>query len=239
MPKRQKRFKAKKQKVKLPEKPQPAWKKMAGIASNVADKIAVLPGTIGLVGKAIAGIKNLINVEDKYNDVSISGFVPATGVVTPLTLTAQGNTDQTRNGNSILSKRIDAQLSYTTGVTASSGTICRTMLILDKDNAEGTAPTISQILSPSSVFGFANLDNSDRFVKLTDDIHLVEPLDVGPSQKYFEIHKDLSDLHIKYDGANATQANATQNHLYLVQLSSTNTTPPLLSGQVRYKFYDN
>lgn len=232
-----KKKKMTKKKVKLPQPKLPAWKKMAGIASNVADAVSLLPGPVGIVGKAIAGIKNLINVEEKFLDTTISQNPDAsTGVVTPLTLIAQGATDQSRNGNSILSKRLDGKMAITVNSSATA-TLCRVMLVLDKDDGQGTAPTVAQILDTASVFAPNNLDNSDRFVKLFDETYNVD-ID-GPKIRYFEINKDLSDLHIKYDGANATQANATYNHIYLVTLSTEATNTPLVSGVIRYKFFDN
>lgn len=231
------RRQARGRKVKLPDVKQPAWKKMVGISTKVADKIARLKGPIGVVGKVLSGIGNMINVETKWSDTSISLEPTTTGIVTLLTGIAQGATDVTRNGNSILSKSIDVKLTVNQHVSTSY-TICRMMLIIDKENAQGTAPTLAQLLQNVTPQDFLNQDNTDRFVVLYSSLFIMRT-GTNSSVRTIEFHKNLSDLHIRYDGTAATQANATQNHLYLILLSSEDTNKPIFSGKIRYKFMDN
>lgn len=225
-------------KVRLPEVKQPRWKRMVGIGSRVADRLARLPGTVGLAGRVLSSLGNLINVEHKFKDTSVGNtFDNSTGVVLPLTLLAQGTTDSTRNGNSVLSTSIHCNLKVYMHASATLTNV-RIILFIDKQNAAGTAPTIAQLLQSTSPTAHLNMNNSDRFVILKSTQHAMV---IGTETRQFvwQWQKNLTDLHIKYDGTAADQASAAENHIYLAAISTEPTNTPTIEGDVRYRFVDN
>lgn len=230
-------YKKPQRKTRLPVKKQIPWKQMAGIASSAIDAAGSIPGPVGLVARGLSMVKKLVNVECKTNTVAPGALgVVSTGVVTPLTLLAQGVTDVTRIGNSILSKRISIR-GYVDQNASATATRYRIMLILDKDNAQGTAPTPAQILQNLTPNSHLNLNSTDRFVVLHSERGALSIN--GERTRLFEIQKDLSNLHIKYDGTAADQASAAENHLYLFAISDEATNNPSYTFESRFCFYDN
>jgi len=223
-------------KVRLPEPRQPTWKKLAGIGTTVANKLAMLPGYTGTIGKALSLVGNLINVESKFVDVTISETPSNTGSRTGLTFMAQGATDQTRNGNSILAKSMDIKLTLARNASA-TGTVMRVILLLDKQDGLGSAPAFSDVFQSVSLTSFVNMDKSDRFVILKNQILSLET-GTGTIRE-LTWHQDLSHLHIKYDGTTGDQASATENHIYLFILTNEATNTPSVNGTSRLRFYDN
>lgn len=223
----------------LPAPPrQPRWKKMAGILPSAIDGVARLPGTIGLIGRGLSLVKNLINVEGKFVDTSLTPSPDsATGTVSALTLTAQGSSDQQRTGNSVLAKRIDLRGFWSMHASATLTTV-RYLLVLDKQNAQGTAPTVAQILQNVNPNSFMHMNNSDRFVVLKSGF-LTFRQTTETQGRDIELHQDLSDLHIKYDGTAADQASASENHIYFVAVSNEAINTPSFSGFARLRYYDN
>lgn len=242
MPKRRFRKSGRRGKqVKLPVKKQVAWKKMAGIAASAIDAAGSLPGPVGLVARGLSMVKNLINVEDKMVDLQVSASTDsATGRVDCLTLLAQGTSDITRIGNKVLAKSIDIN-GFVTPHASSSFGLVRILLVLDKQDGQGTAPTLAQILESTSASTIAhmNKNNSDRFVILGNQTVYMDTGAGYQRLQPFKFYKDLSDLHINYDGANATQANATSNHIYLATISNEPTNAPSVTFDSRFRYYDN
>lgn len=242
MPRKYKRARRKApRQPRLPVVKQTGWKKMAGIASSAIDAAGKLPGTVGLVARGLSMVKNLINVEDKMIDVQVSAASDsATGRVDCLTLIAQGTSDITRVGNKVLAKSIDIN-GFVTPHASSTFGLVRILLVLDKQDGQGTAPTLAQILesTSSSTIAHMNKNNSERFVILGNQTVYMDTGAGYQRLQPFKFYKDLSDLHINFDGANASQANATSNHIYLCTISNEPTNAPSVTFDSRFRFYDN
>lgn len=211
---------------------QSTWKRMVGIGKQ-------LYAGRGALGYAIRGVnmlKNLVNAEAKFLDTSINVSVSSSGTVQPLSLIGQGTTDITRVGNSILCKDITAKYIVSQNASATNTSV-RWVLFLDKQNANGTAPTMTDLLQSAGVTQPMNRDNADRFVILRTGI--IDLSINGTRQRHIQIYKDLSRLHIKYDGTDATQASAAEHQLYLGLISNEATNTPTFGGVSRIHFYDN
>lgn len=231
------RFHRRRFKRKRPFK-QPRWKKMVGIARTAIDTVANAGGKIGLIARAVRGIRNLVNSEAKFVDANATNTPDTTGVVNILTLIAQGTTDTTRIGNSVLSQSLDIKCTFVPSASATASFV-RYIVFIDKYDGAGTAPTLANLLQATvSVQSFMNMDNSDRFVVLRND---VVPLTLVGNNRavYREIHLKLTDLHVKYDGTTAAQASCTNNHIYFALLSNEAINTPSVSWVTRYRFVDN
>jgi hypothetical protein len=221
-------------------KPRRPIKRRQAKQSNIQKLMGIAKDSIkymGPIGRAVSVIKDMINVESKMIDTSVANTISNSGVtVYPLTLVAQGLTDITRNGNSILSQSIAAKVTFTINASATN-TLVRWVLFMDKDNAKGTVPTLTDLYDTLGVNSFINKNNSDRFV--TIQTGLVE-LNAGAGlAQTINIYKKLERFHVKYDGTDASQGAAAENHLYLGFLSNEATNLPSSVGNVRYRFYDN
>lgn len=213
---------------------QATWKSMVGIGKQLYSQYR---GPIGYAIKGVNMLKNLVNAESKFLDTTISTSPDATtGSVVPLTLVAQGTTDITRVGNSILCKDLTMRLQLIINASATATSV-RYIIFLDKQNAAGTAPTVANLLQSVGVNQPLNRDNADRFVVMktgTVDLSIN-----GARVRTMKIYKDLSRLHVKYDGTTAAQSDAAERQLYIAFVSSEATNFPSVTGVARVHFYDN
>lgn len=200
---------------------------------------------MGIASKALRTanfIKSLVNVETKFIDTTNTVDVSATSAIIPLTLCAQGVTDETRNGNSI--KAYKNSLKYNLSISSGTPTdsVVRIMLVLDK-SPNGTVPVISDILdntgSLTETLCHYNGDNmGGRFIILADKRHHLDTQ--GREQVTGSLFHRLRH-HVKYDDTTAVIASATTGHLFLVYVSNNATmeAEPTLTYSNRFYFLDN
>lgn len=219
--------------------------KGVGQVANIAGKALSLATTIASV----------INAEHKHVDtISNHGVNNATPTITCLTNMAQGTTDQTRTGNSILAKHM-----YIKGViirNASAGATVyeqvRTMLILDTNDENDTAPTIDLLLQNYSTaycgISMHNKNYTDRFKVLYDKTTTLSVYQPIKKWKYYKIFKVktyqgqggksvIRAVHMTYNGVNSTDL--SKNHIYLVEISNVDTNTPTQVSHVRFGYVDN
>lgn len=185
--------------------------------------------------KGVQFLKGLVNVEKKFINVQTGNLSPGTtSSVTALNPIAQGSSDVTRNGDSILAKYI--QLSGEVfGSASSSQDIVRIVLLCDKEN-RGTAPTYTDVYTDASVHSYLNKENMDRFIILRD-WHFT--FSTG-SKNAFAFKKFIRlNTHLKYSGNAGNATDIRQNGLYLMVLGVDNTNKALVNVNSRIAFYDN
>lgn len=212
-------------------------KLVTGQSEPLIDKIARYSGTVGRVARTVAGIAQLVNAEPKFVDslAQTLSIVTTAGQLQLLTGIAQGSTDQTRNGNSVLGKDLTVNFSSFAHATPTDCTHIRLLIICDKQN-DGADPTVSQIFATTGVNSPLNKDFSARFVILKSLYQSLSPSgNLGQSGKFFL----RIPFHIRYDGALATVASCKENQLYFVVLSSQTTNGPTIQWSARFNFYDN
>ena len=174
---------------------------------------------LGIAGKALMvarGVRALLNVEFKRNDIVTSFNVGAhgTGTVSCLNLIAQGDTDITRNGDNVRAK----SLSVKGRVFSEIATNCyiRILIIQDKDN-RGEVPTWSDVMTTDDCWGFRNLDNTGRFKVLYDKVIMTSAnttLD-GSNERRFKFNTKLDEV-IKYTGTTAATGDLGNNALFIM-----------------------
>lgn len=196
-----------------------------------------------------AKVASIINSEKKFNDVSLSPAPDTTANITCLTNMAQGDTELLRHGLTIKADSLQLKgviyMDATNSTTA--GEVLRIMIIQDKDNNNGTAPTITNILEASGVTQMRNRDNYKRFNVLFDKLYVCDTAKKAIPFRFFKKFYNWKDkqgnptkgYHCTFTGANA--ADTAQNHIYFVVLGNvaTASTASVLTIESRFRFYDN
>lgn len=212
----------------------PKWKKIMNLGQDLYQNVK---GPLGYAIKGVNFMKNLINTETKYIDLQpISGVVTTTSSQAPVTAVAQGLTDITRIGNSLLCKYLMCRYLLTVNATATRNTV-RLIVFIDKNNAQGTAPTAADLLQGGVILGPINVNNTDRFAILKDE--MFDLYTSGQAQVSGKWYFNLNRLHIKFDGTDAAQASLAENHIYVMAISVDASNGPTVIVTSRVGFYDN
>jgi len=235
---RRKRY-AKKQNV--PYVKQSKTKKLVtGQDPTLLERLARQSDNIGLVAKSILPIAMAINTEHKYFDLQSSGsaYNPGTNdsLINLSQGIAQGLTDQTRIGNSILAK--DLQLTiladFLPAVAGLQTAFGRFTLLVWKENLQDNPPTVAKIFEfPTLFHSRFNKDYTDQMVIIKDKILPFSAktlISQVQDPKVIKIFKKL-DFHMRFDGA--TASDGTVNHIYLC-VRGWNATA---ANQVNYNQY--
>ena len=137
---------------------------------------------------------------------------------------AQGNTEITRVGNSVLAASffIRGRVNIHAGAT---NTHVRLMIVRDKSQ-DGTDPTIAELSEDSTnIDSPLNMDNSHRFDMIRDRIYRLDSQ--GPIERSFKIYVPMMKgrkRHIKYTGGATTDTG--ENNLYVLAISDEATNAP-------------
>ncbi len=186
----------------------------------------------------LKGAANLLNVEVKHYDTSTSSTPDQTPVVTYLSGIAQGDTQLTRDGNSLKLKGGLVKTVYVIHASATASRI-RHLIVLDKMN-QGSNPSASDVYdTAASGIGMLNLDSApNRFVVLHDQY---VRLDTGSNRVFYEsVPLDaIMDVHLNYSGTGATVASAYGPAIFSIWQSSEPTNVPSVVQTTRLFFVDN
>lgn len=189
--------------------------------------------SIGALAREVMLLKDMVNVESKFVDTAGSGSITNTGTVGILSLIAQGNTDQTRNGNQIKLKSIQIKIDLMRN-TAAANNRMRVMLLVDKEY-DGSNPTIADILQTANPLAPMNKDFSKRFVILKTK-HIV--VNAGYPSASFTWFTKLP-FHTFYDGATAAQADCKENQILIAFVSAEAADQGTYVYYSRLNYYDN
>lgn len=161
-----------------------------GKKSRIFVKIPSKPSAIQIAKKNRADLRNLKSqIELKFHDVTSQADVDIlqTGNLITLTNMAQGQTDETRNGDKVHAVNLD----YRATVKISENTdVVRMILIWDKQNKITNAGDMMQVSidnDPRSVLSAFKKDNRQQFLVLKD-IVFAENLNFTASKKIRQIH---------------------------------------------------
>lgn len=181
-------------------------------------------------------LKGLVNVEFKKYDKSGTGTINSTGAITHITDIAQGDTDQSRNGNSLLLKSINLKFQIAMN-GSSAGSIVRCLVFHDKQQVGDTSPSVSDVLDGDAVSPLlAPLNNLTvgRFSILFDRMYKM-----GNSSDPIKIIKMYRKClsHVRFNGTASTDIQ--KNGLYFLLVSNEPTNVPTVSYQSRLTFIDN
>jgi len=203
-----------------------AYRKGKSMATHTMAKIAY---------KGYKLLKNMVNAEKHYIDTSITNATPGTaGSVYGLVSCSQGDTDVTRNGDSIKLDRITLKGSININ-SASAYDYVRIALVCDKEN-QGTAPGWTDIFEEAQPLTYLNNKNMSRFVVIKT---WLVPLNLAAAYNVIINFSKKLDFHVKYDGNAGTTADYRSNALFLVFNGGDNANKANFTWRTRVSFYDN
>lgn len=196
------------------------------------------------MAKVVAAI---VNSEKKYFDTNPSSQIDhGTPYILGLTQMAQGDTNITRNGNTIALKSLQATLQLKFDPLIADEVI-RVVIFRDNDNNSGTAPTVSDIYENPDVLSLRNKNTPKRFTILYDKTYTSNTsntMKIINYYKKFPMQKDAKgnptrSVKAYFDGTAATDS--TRGHIYLYVMGNipTGTTLSSIYGYTRLRYYDN
>lgn len=184
-----------------------------------------------LAYRGVKGLRALINSETHFRNVTLSqALVANTAVITQLNDIVQGDTLNSRTGNSCLMSGVKSIEFITSAV---DNCIVREMLILDKQQIQDTAPAILDILqtqSPTSMF--SQEFSQGRFQILEDNLYVLDTS--HNSSRIRRKYKSLKGKHAYFNGTASTDIN--KNGVYKIWLSDAVAT---IQCNYRLGFHDN
>lgn len=188
---------------------------------------------------AISGVnylKSLVNVEGHKHDTNLSASVSSSGTVQCLTTIAQGDTYQTRTGNSILLSSLLHRCNYLVHGTATN-TLVREIVFMDLQQVADTNVTVADVLETVDVLSALNGNTAGRFKVLGDTtIKLNQKSETNfIKQRFWNFHGQ--NYHCRYNGT--ASSDIQKGHIYVLLLSNEATNTPTCQVYNRISFYDN
>ncbi len=189
-------------------------------------------------------LKSLINVEQKFFDVtSASTAIPdGVGTIIQLTNIGQGDTDVTRDGSQIkLTSWMFKAIIVTNTSVANTGQSITIMLIEDKQTNGAiytTGDLLASITNVLSVVSALNLDNKFRF-----KVHKRWIIDLntdGKARRTLQFYKKFgNNIKLRFDANSPAITDLTSKSLSLLFISNEATNTPTITFFNRLRFVDN
>lgn len=177
--------------------------------------------------------KSMLNVEHKFYDSSIGVAADDTYSSLALTNPAQGDTTQTRDGNSIklTSLYITGDIELQTTYTPRDRVRC--VLV---HSLHGNSPSWTSVFLDDDVNSMRNLNNTHDFKVLWDRTYNLSTYG-GDDVKTLKCFKKFNNHHVKWD---AGTVNARNGHLYFLYLGGhTGSAATHVDFKARARFIDN
>lgn len=187
-------------------------------------------------------IRKLINVEQKYKELSTNPSYSNTGSITYLSGLDQGDTTITREGNSIKIQKFYLKF-FAKHNPANTGTCThRAMVVRDLQNqgativANDVLETVGSAYAPIAFKDFVNGPHMNkRFAVVYDKLFVTHP--------YKPIFKDEfstnHDCHVYFRGGDGSVTSAGNGSYFLILLCSDSTNLPDAYVNTRLEFTDN
>jgi len=163
--------------------------------------------------------RRLNNSNDpKFVYETLATTLLAIGQIHPLSYTAVGDTDLTRNGSKVHATRIQINME---DQDVADGSL---RMILFRDKAQhGTLPTVQEVLHDIDFLSFIDRKNINRFIVIRDIlVPRTKNIITGTSNTYrFNARVNFN---IHYIGDTAVEASAGANNIYLLVISDVDGT---------------
>lgn len=176
--------------------------------------------------------KSMLNTEVKYHDTQLAGTY-GPGATFNLSNIAVGDTNTTRDGNSILVKKLNVKYTLTKNSLAPTDFV-RVMFYVDHQS-RGSKATVTDVLQGDSIDAFMNRDHTARYRILANDVFA---LNDNTPNVYVDRNFDLSHK-IKYDGTANTEADLDSGGVYVLITSKDPTNIGTVDLDSRLRFIDN
>lgn len=195
--------------------------------------------TMQLAAKAWRGvkyIKGLVNSEMYHTIQNGSGLLSnaASPTVLNITAIAQGDTNTTRTGNSILLRNIAIRMEFINN-TLTTATLYRIMLVQDNQTvADETTLAVTDILESASTLSFISTTTTGRFKILKNWYFSTDS--VSKVSKTISSYNSMMH-HVRYNGTASTDVQ--KGAIFLVAFSDDGTNKPLFSYNIKTSYHDN
>jgi len=196
-------------------------------------------GDIGtLIGDAWEGVGAIagLNEEIKKLDTTSTGTITNAGVVSSLSLIAEGNDYNQRDGHSIKAISLEARLTMQS-YNATTNNMFRWIVFRDLEQ-NGVQPTAAQLLesvggayAPNSAYQH---DNTERFEILHDVLH-----EVSYDRPVALLFGTKLGCHIRFSGTTAADASNKEGHIYAALFSADGANGPAHNAYYRLCYVDN
>lgn len=209
---------------------------------NRTSKVA----TIATKALTIArGVAALLNVEFKRKDTIITNAVCGqTGQINGLNNLIQGDTDQTRNGDSIRCKSL--ALNYRIDYNTAGGAVQHIKLvILQRYTPNGsTVPAVLDVFDDADAVSLVNIEKASNWrILWKRDYVLTSQHDAIRGTDYIQLGSKRDGKHMgmvtKFDGNTGTYTDMQKNSLILMAYSGDLTNGPVLNYRCRVRYIDN
>lgn len=190
------------------------------------------------LAKTVMYMKNMINCEKKFFDVS-AAVVPTSAAPTATLLNnvAEGDDYNQRNGRSLLCDSVHVRWTAK-GNNAATNTVLKFVIVMDKKPDSALPCLYGQVYgSNSTIAQYDKANESDRFVIIKQQLVLLNTGSGMARQGDFYI--SLKGIHIKYDFTGGAIGDLETNALHLLATSDEATNAPSLGFTSRFSYYDN
>lgn len=198
------------------------------------------PLTYGQIGtkifRDVNRLKNLINVEFKYNQNTFDTTVDNAGTMHHINVVSQGDGPALRDGAQVRFKSLQFKGRVTMNASATHTQFRLIIFILKRVNQ--TAPAVTDILDSASTISLKNLDNRRNYVILSDRVYNLEP--ETRTERNFQFYRKLDMKTIWARASSGGGSSDTeQNGLYALLISSNSINTPTVNIHFRTSFIDN
>lgn len=180
--------------------------------------------------KQVKSLREMINVEYKYLDTTLSYNSSTTGGLSSLSDMATGNTTITRVGNSIKATSFNAKGTITMNASATASIVDVIFFIWNDDDT----PVQADILANVAVNGQLNIGESDKYKVFYRRQFVV---DSNMPLRHFKVYKKFGNHHIKYRGSGSTAYE--KGTIWCMTISNEATNTPAFASYNRLRFIDN
>jgi hypothetical protein len=188
---------------------------------------------------AFKGAVSLVNAEVKHADTTGTATVSTTPVITFLSGIAQGDTNTSRDGNSVKCVGLSGDVTLIQNASATV-TRVRTIIFVDTRN-QGATPTATDVVDTGAMSGLVNIDTEpNRFVILYDRFDCMTlASETRVLHWRYDLNEDMRNMHLVYSGSGATVASIKGPSVFMLQYSSEATNTPTYAVDSRLFFLDN
>lgn len=187
-------------------------------------------------------LRSVINVEYKLFDNAINDAnVTDAGTFYPMAYIAQGDGDNTRNGNSIKLTSLLNRMTFTWNSAGNANQRVRAILLIDRMSGTAASPTIADLFevsgNQSAILSPLNVQNGLAGGRYSIMYDKVFQLDAYHSQRTEERNLPWK-FHVKFDGTTSSDYGINQPYLLLISDQATANYPTSDFYQ-RIRYIDN
>lgn len=185
---------------------------------------------------AVSKLNTELHLSDSTNSVSCTTTWQNGGCVTDIT---GGDDTNLRTGNEVKAEFLEVKGTVTQPSSDTAPASTRVLIVQDKGNPAGSAPTASSILQSTGAWGTSiNYDAVDRFSILDDFVVSTSP-GVSGHTGHFMRSVPLRLKHLFFESQSAGAFDQGAVYILAVTAYGGTTCTPTLIWTARVGFYDN